>query len=116
MHRKKQTKPILPKPTRLLTALFDCIIVIPHLHLRERRIQNRHAHGGFDDFGDHVPAVVDEGENPLAVLIDDVGGIVRVPFQIQRIPDDAAGNDVAGKPEQTHRQCGSQSNRDHALL
>ena len=67
-------------------------------------MQQRYTDHGFDDLGDHERAVVDEREEPFAVAVDDVGRVVGVPFEIERVPDHGTGEDVADKAENRSQQ------------
>ena len=67
-------------------------------------VEDGSGEGGGDDLRDHVESVVNGGEGPGTVEVDDVGGIVGVPLKVQFVPDGNTGDQVAEEAKGGHQQ------------
>ncbi len=119
-------KKISPENTALglKTAKFEgffCVFLFGQLfcrlrgelHLHKSRRDNGCTDRGLNDLGHHIPAVVDEREDPLRVAVYDVRRIVRVPLEIKRVPDHNTGEDMTHKSEQCHKKRSEKSGNDN---
>lgn len=105
------------KKPRFPSSYANCNYIGPmllYLEFYQCGGEQRDADNRFDDFREHKGSVVDDGEHPCAVLMNNMCGIVRIPFQVKCVPDNRTGNNMAQEAEKGNKE-GTENGGDNKI-